>query len=111
MKTMLGILALGAFLAYAGTQIAAGYAGIAHGMGPSWALAAVLAAVWLRFTLPITLGAFFGATHVWGWHWAAALAFAAPGLVCVLPGVILAIFSLATGPKKLTPPTPITAEH
>jgi thiosulfate reductase cytochrome b subunit len=112
MKLSIGILGLAAFLVFTSAQIAAGYAGIEHGMGPVWALAAVFAAVFLRFTLPITVGAFFGAMTVWGWHWALAFIFAAPGLVFVLPGVISGIFSLATtGAAKLTPATPICAEH
>ena len=112
MKLAIGILALAAFLVFASAQIAAGYAGIEHGMGPVWALAAVFAAVFLRFTLPITVGAFFGAMTLWGWHWAPALLFAMPGLAFVFPGVISGIFSLATtGKTNLTRATPICAEH
>jgi len=112
MKHAVGLVAFAVFLVFASAQIAAGYAGIEHGVGHVWALVAVFAAVLLRFTLPITIGAFFGAMSAWGWHWALALLFAAPGLVFVLPGVIPAIFSLATrGPDKLTRATPICPEH
>lgn len=112
MKYVVGIGALILFLLFAAVQIAAGYAGIDHGLGHLWAVVAVCAALLLRFTLPITVGAFFGAMHLWGWHWPAALAFSAPGLVFVLPGVIPAIFSLTTqGAKRLTRATPICAEH
>jgi hypothetical protein len=49
---------------------------------------------------------------VWGWHWPFAFMFCAPGLVFALPGVIPAIFSLATtGSAKLTRATPVCAEH
>ena len=41
MKIAIGILALAAFLVFSSAQIAAGYAGIEHGMGPVWALAKV----------------------------------------------------------------------
>jgi hypothetical protein len=112
MKMLIGIAALAAFFAFAIAQIAAGYAGIDQGIGHIWAIIAVFAAVLFRFTLPITVGAFFGAMSVWGWHWAYALLFAAPGLLFVLPGVLTAIFSLATkGSSKLTRATPICAEH
>ena len=112
MKLAIGIIGLAAFFAFATAQIAAGYAGIEHGLGPMWALVAVCAALFVRFTLPITIGAFFGAMSVWGWHWAAALIFAAPGLIFVFPGVLTAIFSLATtGTANLTRATPICAEH
>ena len=112
MKLTIGILALAAFFVYATAQLTAGYAGIHQGIGPMWAFAALLSAVFLRFTLPITVGAFFGAMTVWGWHWALAFTFAAPGLVFVLPGVLTGIFSLTTiGASKLTRATPICAEH
>jgi hypothetical protein len=112
MKLIIGILALTAFLVFAAAQLAAGYAGILQGIGPMWALAALLSAVFLRFTMPITVGAFFGTMTVWGWHWAPALIFAVSGLVFALPGVISGIFSLATtGAANLTSATPICAEH
>jgi hypothetical protein len=112
MKITIGILALAAFFAFATAQMAAGYAGIEHGIGHVWPLVAICAAIFFRFTLPITVGAFFGAMNVWGWHWAYALIFAVPGLVFVLPGVLSAIFSLATtGSSKLTRATPVCAEH
>ena len=112
MKVLIAVLALAAFFAYVTTQVAAGYAGIAHSWGPLWALVAVGAAIFVRFTLPLTVGAFFGALHVWGWHWALALIFSAPGLVFMLPGVIPAILSLtSTGTSRLTRATPICAEH
>jgi len=112
MKYVIRVSALTALLAFIATQIAAGYEGIAHGMGPGWAVAAVFIALYLRFTLPITIGAFFGATQVWGWHWALALGFTLPALVFVLPGVIPAILSLSTqGSSSLTRATPVCAEH
>jgi hypothetical protein len=112
MKFCISLLALTAFLVFAALQLNAGYAGIQQAIGPMWAFAALLSAVFLRFTLPITVGAFFGAMTVWGWHWPFAFMFCAPGLVFALPGVIPAIFSLATtGSAKLTRATPVCAEH
>jgi hypothetical protein len=112
MKYVISFTALAAFLSFAALQIATGYAGIEHGLGLVWAVVAMAAALLMRFTLPITIGAFFGAMHAWSWHWPAALAFSAPGLVFVLPGVIPAIFSLVKeGSAKLTRATPICAEH
>ena len=67
-------------LAYGLAQVVAGYAGIEHHLGKGWAIAAIVVAFLFRFTLPITVGSFFGAMNVWGWHWLGALVFAAPGL-------------------------------
>jgi hypothetical protein len=83
------------FLAYALAQVVAGYEGIALHVGAGWAIAAVAAALVFRFTLPLTIGAFFGAADVWGWHWLLALIFAAPGLALVVPGAIAFALGLA----------------
>ena len=78
-------------LVYGGAQIYAGFLGIEHHWGSGWAWGAVAAAFLARFSLPITIGSFFGAMNVWGWHWAGALAFAAPGLAfmaLMIPGAM-----------------------
>ena len=108
MKIVVRITALAAFLAIVMSQMAAGYAGIAHAMGPSWACFALFVALCFRFTLPISIGAFYGAMVVWGWHWALAFLFVLPGLIFVLPGALKAVFSLVTtGSSRLTRATPI----
>jgi len=76
---------------YGLAQIYAGFIGIRHHCGAGWAIAAVFAVFWFRFSLPLTIGSFFGAKNVWGWHWLGALFFAAPGLAfmaLMLPGVM-----------------------
>jgi hypothetical protein len=83
-----------AFLVFGIAQFIAGVQGIAAGIGVGWAIAAVAAALMFRFTLPITIGSFFGAMNVWGWPWFFAALFAAPGLILVVPGVLGMIFSL-----------------
>lgn len=77
--------------AYGIAQIVAGYLGIQHHFGSGWAIAAIVAAFVFRFSLPITIGSFFGAMNVWGWHWIFALVFAAPGLafmMLMIPGAL-----------------------
>ena len=85
---------------YGIAQIAAGYVGIDFHFGAVWAGVAIFAAsmfLMFRFTLPITIGAFFGAMDVWHWHWALAALFAAPGLAFIIPSVIMSIIE---GVKK-----------
>jgi hypothetical protein len=80
--------------AYGLIQIWAGYLGIDYHFGGGWAIAAVAVALIFRFTLPVTIGAFFGAMNVWGWHWAGALVFAAPGLLfmaLMIPGALASV--------------------
>ncbi|WP_374379748.1 hypothetical protein [Pseudomonas fluvialis] len=94
MYAALGVVGFIAFMAFGIAQLAAGFAGIEHGIGSVWAWVALFVALAFRFTLPITIGAFFGAMNVWGWHWTLAALFAAPGLLLIIPGVLASIFSL-----------------
>jgi len=82
-------------LVYGLVQIWAGFIGIDHHLGSGWAWAAIAVFFIFQFTLPVTIGSFFGAMDVWGWHWAGALAFAAPGLAFMLlmiPGSLASAF-------------------
>jgi hypothetical protein len=82
---VLGGLALGI------AQLIAGYMGIQHHLGTVLAIIALFLAFFARFTLPITVGAFFGAMNVWGWHWFWALIFTLPGLAfmaLMIPGAL-----------------------
>ena len=72
---MIGMLVFGA------VQIYAGFLGIDFYFGAVWAWLAIVAMFMTRISLPLTIGAFFGALHVWHWPWYGALAFAAPGVV------------------------------
>ena len=94
MSTVLGIVGFPAFIVFGIAQLVAGFAGIEHDLGVGWAWGALIATLMFRFTLPMTIGAFFGAMNVWGWHWALAALFAAPGLLLVIPGVLASLFSL-----------------
>ena len=96
----LGPLLILVGLALGIAQLVAGFAGIQHHLGAFWAFVAVVLAFVARFTLPLTVGAFFGAMNVWGWSWYWALAFAAPGLAfmaLMIPSVFVA--SVASGRK------------
>lgn len=69
-------------------QLIAGFQGIEFHLGLWAAVLALIAAVMFRFMLPMTIGAFFGATDVWGWHWVAALILTVPGLLFMVPMVM-----------------------
>ena len=75
-------------------QLGVGWWGIEHLCGWGWALAVCLLAVATRFTLPLTIGVFFGARDVLGWHWLAALGLALPGILFMVPAAMVAISSL-----------------
>lgn len=84
----LGCLMAIAFMGYGIVVLALGWIGIEDEFGYWWGITAVALALIFRFTLPITIGAIFGAMHVWGWHWILATLFALPGLVFMIPAVI-----------------------
>ncbi|WP_439587519.1 hypothetical protein [Hydrogenophaga sp.] len=80
-----GMLGVGIFM------LAIGWAGIEHQFGFWWGVAAVAGALLFKFTLPLSVGAFFCAYSIWGWHWAFALLLAAPGLIFMIPGLVAAM--------------------
>lgn len=82
------------FLVFGLFQIAAGWAGIEDTFGWGWGVAAVIAAVMFRFTIPMVFGVYLCATNIWGWHWAAAAVLAVPGLLFMLPAIGAGVFSL-----------------
>lgn len=83
-----GCFALICILGYGLFQAYAGYVGIAYHLGIGWAIAAILAAIFIRFSLPLAIGSFFGAMNVWGWPWYGALAFSFPMLALMIPGIL-----------------------
>ena len=80
------ILMLGIGLA----QIVIGYIGIEYHFGSGWAIGAVVLALMFRFSLPLTVGTFFGAMDVFGFSFIVALLITLPGLLLMIPGAIAA---------------------
>lgn len=87
-------------------QVYAGYLGIRHHWGNGWAVGLMILFLTTQFSLPITIGAFFGAMDVWHWPWYGAFAFALPGLTFLMlgatGGVLRELFKGA--PSKATEP-------
>jgi hypothetical protein len=77
-----------AIIAFGIAQGVIGYLGIEHHFGVFPAILALFLALFLRFTIFITVGVFFGAVDVLHWHWIAGLLFAAPGLAFLVPGFL-----------------------
>ena len=85
------------FLGFGLFQLGAGWAGIEDSFGWGWGVAAILAALLFRFTLPIVVGAFLCAKNIWGWHWFFAAVFAALGLLFMIPSLLADIFGSIRG--------------
>lgn len=79
------------FAVYGVAQIVAAYLGFDFYWGAFWAGLIIVACLWFRFTLPVTVGAFLGAMEVWEWHWLFALIFAAPSLVLMVPAILASL--------------------
>lgn len=93
---MVVIISVG-ILIFGLAQIFAGFVGIDHYFGAVWAVGAIAVACFLRFSLLISVAAFFGARDVWGWHWTVAAVFAAPGLLFMMPGFFVKLKAMARG--------------
>lgn len=87
----IAIMVLGSF-AYGILVLYLGYVGIAESFGQWWALGALFLAIFLRFIAPIVIGAMFGAIYLWDWHWATALVLVMPGVILVIPALMLGMF-------------------
>ena len=101
MKNILSFLAGGIgvifFLGFAIVQGTIGYLGIEYHFGSGWAIGVIIVAFIFRFTLPLTIGTFFGALDVFGWPWYGALLITLPGLLFMIPGAIgMAVVGLAS---------------
>ena len=79
-----------AFIIFGILQIWLGYVGIDWHFGELWALGAVAVAFIFRITLPLTIGTYFGAVDVMGWDWYVGLSIAAPGLLFIVPSMVMA---------------------
>lgn len=87
---MAGVFGFFAVAAYSIFYLYSGFVGLADAAGAGWAWGAVAVLVVIRFSLPMTVGAFLCASEVWDWHPAAALAWALPGLLILLPAMLTA---------------------
>lgn len=69
-------------------QMVYGFKGIEYGLGFWWAVAALLVSIFLRFTIPLTIGTFYYLYVFEGWNVLLALLVAIPGLIFIVPGVV-----------------------
>ena len=94
MKNILAFLAGGfgvlLMLGIGLAQMVIGYIGIDYHLGAGWAIGAVVLALVFRFSLPLTVGTFFGAMDVFGFSFIVALLITLPGLLLMVPGAIAA---------------------
>lgn len=75
-------------MGYGLTYLTIGSMGIEYYLGSIASGICFFLACICRYTLPMTIGAFFGALNVLHWHWALAILFIAPGLALIIPGAI-----------------------
>ncbi len=105
MKNILAFLAGGfgllLMLGIGLAQMVIGYIGIDYHFGAGWAIGAVVLALMFRFSLPLTVGTFFGAMDVFGFSFIVSLLITLPGLLLMVPGAIAAgIAGLASSFKS-----------
>ncbi len=74
-------------------QFVLGYLGIQHHLGAGLAIIALILLLFFKFTLPFTIGSFFGAVNVLGLHWVFGLLIMIPGIALLVPGALLVFFN------------------
>jgi hypothetical protein len=87
------LLIAAAFLLFSIIQLYAGFVGMQYHLGSVGAILIMIISLRFRFTLPITIGAFFCALDVWNWHWVMAILFVAPGLAVIVPGSVMLVIT------------------
>jgi hypothetical protein len=108
----LGLLVVGgvlALLALALFQLIVGYMGITHYFGSIAGIFAIIGLLFFRLFAPFVVGAFFGMTTVLGWHWLVALIITLPGIILIVPKLMLLVFAplllILNGGKPTQKPT------
>jgi len=96
----LGYLGFFSVLILGLSQFAMGFAGLYIQFGVVWAGLAVVASLFFRISLPLTVGVFFCAWKIWHWPIIGALALALPGLALMIPGLIAAAISTISGKRN-----------
>ena len=87
------LLIAAAFFLFVIVQLYAGFVGMQYHLGSVGAILIMIISLRFRFTLPITIGAFFCALDVWNWHWVMASLFVAPGLALIVPGSVMLVIT------------------
>ena len=80
-------------------QLVIGFMGIEFYIGTIGAVIVVALCFMFRFSLPVTIGTFFGALEVLDWPWYYALLITLPGLLLIIPASI-SILASSFGPKQ-----------
>ncbi len=89
MQALIGIPFFIMFVAVGAVQIYLGFIGIEYHLG-GWAAWGAIVLMFLgRLMLPLTIGSYFGAVSVWGWEWWQGLLIAAPGLLFIVPPLVM----------------------
>jgi len=89
LEGLIGVVGFLFFLSMAVVQIGAGYIGLDDSFGTGWAVAAVVLAFMFKFTLPLVVGTYLCATEILGWHWALGALVAMPGLLFMIPSLLV----------------------
>ena len=53
----------------------------------------ILAMIFLRMTIHLTIGGFYYLTHAWNWDWYFAVLFLMPSLLFLIPGFLLSMIA------------------
>lgn len=86
----LGVLLMPLFLVIGIVQLWLGYVGIEDWLGQGWAIGAIVAAFATRIMLPLSIGTYLAVVNVFGYDWWVGVLAAAPGLLFIVPSMVMA---------------------
>ena len=92
-SSVLGVTVPIALLVLETAQYVAGSAGIAHSYGWGWSVGAVVLSLFFRFPFALAFGCYLYVTEVLRWPAAYGVLFAVPGLVLMVPTLVVSLLS------------------
>lgn len=90
MSGFFGVLFFLLFIAIGIVQIWLGFVGIEDWLGQGWAIGAIVVSFVFRIFLPLTIGTYIAVVNVFGYEWWVGVLAAAPGLLFVIPSMVMA---------------------
>ena len=76
-----------------------GFLGIQYFFGTISSILVTIFCIFFKFSLPLTVGTFFGIIYVLEWHWFFALLITLPGIMILTPSKFKSVFNINTFKK------------
>ena len=92
----IGILLIIILLSTMIFHLVLGYLGFQYFFGTTIAVLLTILCIFFRFSLPLSIGTFFGIIYVLEWHWFFAILISLPGVIFFTPNKFKSTFNVNT---------------